>query len=196
MLPLDLRAIDADYYTANHHKWLCAPKSSGFLYVRPEFQAEVRPTVISHAANRPRPGRTRFLAEFDWTGTFDPTPLLALPAAIAFLSSLYPSGINELMSSNRDLALRARERLCDALQVDVPSPKNMIGSLVSIILPKDLSADDLGSKLYQQHQIEVPVFRGPPGNIPILRFSVQAYNHIEQIDRLVQALIRESRAGR
>jgi isopenicillin-N epimerase len=33
MLPLDLRAMQPDYYTANHHKWLCGPKASGFLYV-------------------------------------------------------------------------------------------------------------------------------------------------------------------
>ena len=85
MLPLHLTELGADYYTSNHHKWLCGPKVSGFLYVRPEFQAEVRPTVISHAANRPRPGRSRFLAEFDWTGTYDPTPILALPTAIEFL---------------------------------------------------------------------------------------------------------------
>ena len=53
MLPLNLRALGADYYTANHHKWLCAPKVSGFLYVAPEYQDEVQPTVISHPYNRP-----------------------------------------------------------------------------------------------------------------------------------------------
>ncbi len=52
MIPVDLAAIDADYYTANHHKWLCGPKSSGFLHVKPELQSEVHPTVISHGSNR------------------------------------------------------------------------------------------------------------------------------------------------
>jgi isopenicillin-N epimerase len=196
MLPLDLRAIEADYYTANHHKWLCAPKSSGFLYVRPDFQSEVRPTVISHAANRPRPERSQFLAEFDWTGTFDPTPLLALPAAIEFLDSLYPGGTNELMSSNHNLALKARQRLCDALQIDAPAPKSMIGSLVSVPLPEDLPADELGTKLYEEHHIEVPVFRGPQENTFLLRVSAQAYNHIDQIDRLAKVLRREIKGVR
>ncbi len=120
MVPLDLQTLDADYYTANHHKWLCAPKASGFLYVRGELQDEVRPTVISHAANRPRPYRSRFLAEFDWNGTFDPTPLLSVPDAIEFLGSLFHGGINELMSANRQLALEARRVLCDALQIEAP----------------------------------------------------------------------------
>ena len=92
MVPLNLRELDADYYTANHHKWLCAPKASGFLYVRPDFQHEVHPTIISHAYNRPRPGRSQFVAEFDWMGTHDPTPLLSLPAAIEFLDTSAEGG--------------------------------------------------------------------------------------------------------
>lgn len=199
MVPLDLQKIDVDYYTANHHKWLCAPKASGFLYVRRQFQEEVRPTVISHAANRPRPGRSRFLAEFDWTGTYDPTPLLSVPDAIEFLRSLVPGGIDELMSTNRKLALDARRVLCDALQIEVPAPAGMIGSLVAVPLPPASSPmtaqlDPLQVLLYERHRLEVPVFPGPelfPGPAPksrLLRVSLQAYNHIDQIERLAEVL--------
>ncbi len=193
MLALDLPAIDADYYTANHHKWLCAPKASGFLYVRRELQAEVRPTVISHAANRPRPGRSRFLAEFDWNGTFDPTPLLALPAAIEFLASLDPNGIDGLMSANQRLAIEARRVLCGALRINAPSPPEMIGSLVSVPLPADRrqsaeEADSFQARLYDRHRIELPIFPGPIAETRLLRVSLQAYNDISQIERLAEVL--------
>ncbi len=114
MVPIDLSELNPDYYTGNHHKWLCAPKASGFLYVRRDWQGEVRPTIISHGANRPRPNRSQFLSEFDWTGTFDPTPLLSVPAAVEFLAKLGGSDQLDLqpqMKANRELTLKARRML-------------------------------------------------------------------------------------
>ena len=190
MIPLDIERLGADYYTGNHHKWLCAPKASGFLHVQPRWQQEVRPTVISHGANRPRPGRSRFLAEFDWTGTFDPTPLLSLPAAITFLDSLYPGGIQALMAANHRLTVEARARLCDALQTEPPVPESMLGSLASVLLPSGLGDAGLQARLREEFAIEVPVIDWPAADTRLLRLSLQAYNGINDVERLIEALKR------
>lgn len=188
MIPLNLRELNADYYTANHHKWLCGPKVSGFLYVRAALQDEIRPTVISHAANRPRPLRSRFLAEFDWTGTYDPTPILALPTAIDFLSDLMEGGLTRLMTHNRHQALAARDLLCEAVQQPAPAPDEMIGSLVTIPVETKKTEQEIAEILFEQHQFELPVLRTPSDQRVAIRIAMQAYNRLEQIEWLAQLL--------
>ncbi len=57
-VPLDLAALGADYYAGNAHKWLCAPKGAGFLYVRPEHQERIDAAIVSWLG---LPGRKQFL---------------------------------------------------------------------------------------------------------------------------------------
>jgi isopenicillin-N epimerase len=42
-----LERLGADFYAGNLHKWLCAPKGSAFLYVRPEKQNLIEPLIIN-----------------------------------------------------------------------------------------------------------------------------------------------------
>jgi isopenicillin-N epimerase len=192
MIPVNLLELNADYYTANHHKWLCGPKTSGFLHVRPDYQHEVRPTIISHGANHQELGSNPFLAEFNWVGTYDPTPILAMPTAIDFLCQLKSGGLLQVMNDNRTLVLAGRQRILDSLDLPTPAPEDMIGSLGSIPLAikGPCSAADVRSvqqRIYDEHQIEVPIFL-LDGRLPCIRISAQAYNALDQYERLAGAL--------
>lgn len=198
MVPLDLRALGAPYYAGNCHKWLCAPKGSGFLYVRPDRQAAVRPPVISHGANNPRTDRSRFLLEFDWTGTDDPTAWLCVPEAIRCLGSLLPGGWPELMERNRALALEAQRVLCAAVGTPAPAPPEMIGALAAVPLPdappgtpsSPLWHDPLERRLEDEFGFVLPIYAFPAAPRRVLRVAAQLYNRREQYERL-GALLRK-----
>jgi isopenicillin-N epimerase len=187
MLDLDVESLGAAYYTGNCHKWMCAPKGAGFLYVRRDLQAEIRPLVISHGANRPRPGRSRFHDEMDWTGTIDPTSFLCVPAAIETMAAMVPGGWDEVRRHNRALALEGRKILAEALGTPPPAPEEMIGTLVAFPIP-DGSADPLHDRLLSEFRTEIPVFPWPAPPQRLIRISAQLYNSVEQYRALGQAL--------
>jgi isopenicillin-N epimerase len=134
MVLLELRALGATCYSGNCHKWLCAPKGAGFLWVRRDRRADIHPLTISHGASAHRPGRERFRHEFDWTGTGDPTTWLTVPRAIEYVGGLLPGGWPAVMARNRALALEARRLLCDAVGAAAPCPETRTAYLLAAVL--------------------------------------------------------------
>ncbi len=187
MLPLDLPNLGATYYTGNCHKWLCAPKGAAFLYVASNQLTNIHPTTISHGRNDPRTHRSRFHLEFDWMGTGDPTAYLCVPEAIEFMGSLLPGGWPELMAHNRQTAIAARNQLATSLNLPLPCPESMVGSLATIPL-SDGSYLELQNQLWEEHHIEVPIVPFPTTQSRILRISSQVYNSPQDYEILAKAL--------
>lgn len=195
-LPLSLRSLGADYYTGNCHKWINAPKGAALLWVRRDRQEGVRPACISHGANSPREDRSRFLVEFDWTGTDDPTAVLSIPAALHFIEQRSGSWAG-VQQHNRELVRAGRDRVLDALGVEAPVADELLGAMATIPLPLLKSTppdnwDPLQTALREQYRIEVPVFTwggrdGQPARRG-LRISAQLYNEPSDYQRLADAL--------
>jgi isopenicillin-N epimerase len=195
MLPLNLREMNVAYYTGNLHKWVCAPKGAGFLYVRENRRAGIHPVSISHGANSARRDRSRYLLEFDWTGTIDPTPWLCVPEALRTMASLVDGGWPEVMRRNHELALRARDVLIDALQIDKPAPDEMLGSLAAVPLPDSQATtvswpnnDPFQDELFDRYEIEVPINIWPAWPKRVLRVSAQLYNELSEYETLADVL--------
>ncbi len=189
---INLRQLGCDYYVASCHKWLSAPFGSGFLYVDRRHQSSTQP-VITSWGRRLSGGPQRWQDEFHWFGTFDPTPLLAIPAALDFLEQQV--GIERFRNQTHDLARYARKSLekIAGSQALVPDEIEWYGSMIAIPLPGvSRSADypnmthPLQQALWEEAQIEIPIIEWR-GRVHI-RISCHLYHSPSDVDRLCQAL--------
>jgi isopenicillin-N epimerase len=177
-VPLDLRALDVDYYSAACHKWLCPPKGAGFLYVRSELQRDVHPLLISWGYEGDDPG---FVSRHEKQGTRDPSAYLTVPAAIAWQ---HEHDWDAVRARCHELARRASNEL--GLLPLTPDSSAFFAQMVTLGLPED-APEDLQVRLYDDHRIEIPVFER--GDDRFIRASFLGYNDAADLDRLRDALV-------
>jgi isopenicillin-N epimerase len=181
-LALDLRALGADWYVGNCHKWMYAQRGCGFLYAASAERARVHPTVISHGYGN------GLAAEFDWTGTRDLCHWLALPAAFAFADELGPQRI---AGYNRALRAAGARLIAERWGTAVGAPPELLGFMAAIRVPGSESATPeraqaLHDALFDRHKVEVPIicFAGALW----ARISAQIFNEIADYERLADAM--------
>ena len=182
-LPLHVPATGADWYVANCHKWLFAPRACGFLWASVAVQDLVYPLSMSHGYGH---GMT---AEFDWTGTQEPTTYLSVPAAIDFHERL---GGRALMARNAGLAFDMGLRLAGIWGTDVAAPEEMCGSMAAIHLldgcvTTAVKTNALRRWLSTERHIEIAL--GYHASAAWLRIAAQAHNEPADYDRLAEALV-------
>jgi isopenicillin-N epimerase len=182
LLPVDLGALGVDYWVGNLHKWVCAPKAAAVLYTAPRWRAELRPLVASHGVF------DGFQPAFDWTGTRDPSALLAVPAALGFFAA---RGWPQVRRHNEDLARQGAELVAAELGTEPPAiAPGLAGSMrlvpLSAPLGGEVKAHDLEQRLFTEHGVIVPVTYH--GGWRWLRVSAQLYNTIDDYERLAKAL--------
>jgi isopenicillin-N epimerase len=177
-LPLNLRELEPDFYAGNCHKWLCAPKGAGFLYVRRELQRDVHPLLFSWGYEGDDPS---FVTRHEQQGTRDPSAYLTVPYAIEWQRS---HDWHLVRGRCHELARRAADEL--GLTPVVPGTQHgLYGQMVSLLLPDD-APWDLQERLFDEHRIEIPVSdRQSPR---LIRASFQGYNDAADLERLESAL--------
>jgi len=186
MLPLDVAALDADFWVGNLHKWAFAPRGAAFLWVRRDRQADVHPAVVSHHYG------DRFSREFSWQGTRDLSAWFAAPRALQFTADLGGDAVRE---HNHAMAVWAHRFLWERLKIDKPlSPLDgsMLGSMAAFALPEQLGPigerefEALQQELYTRHRLEVPLMRW--GGRLLFRVSCQLYNTPRQYERTAEVV--------
>jgi isopenicillin-N epimerase len=181
-LDLDLVALGADFYAGNCHKWLCAPKGAGFLYVAPEWQDRVQGTIVSWGYG----DDATFITRTELQGTRDSAAYLTVPDAIAFVEE------HDERARCVALARSARSRLCDLLGTEPIAPEEQVLQMACVRLPQPDPA--LSRRLLDEFRIEIPTMG--PRRDDLLRISIAMYNGEEDVERLLDALPAALRTSR
>jgi isopenicillin-N epimerase len=177
-IPLDLGVLGADFYAGNCHKWLCAPKGAGFLHVRREAQPLLEPLAVSW--DWPADD---WAERYRWTGTHDPSPHLAVGAAIDFQAA---HDWDAVRAGCHELAARAVKELSEQLGTEpLAASEDEFVQMATVRLPP-CDAEELCLRLYRERRIDVTAqdWRG----VPTLRVSFQGYNDDNDLDALLAAL--------
>jgi isopenicillin-N epimerase len=170
-IPLALDELGADVYAGNCHKWLCAPKGSGFLYARPEVQPQIDPLVVSWDFA----DGNAFHQLHRWQGTRDPSAYLAVQDAIAFQQEHDWAAVRE----------RCHELLAHAGIPLEPLTDDFV-QMRGYALPAGTDGAALKARLYDERRIEVPIVETRDGWT--MRVSVQAYNDEADLAALARAI--------
>jgi isopenicillin-N epimerase len=176
----DLTATDADFWVGNLHKWICSPRAAGIVSVAPKWRDVIRPHVASHLY------ADGFQPAFDWTGTFDPVNILAVPVALEFWSQL---GWDDVRLRQRALVDAGAAHVADALATSVPVNAHFRAAMRVIELPDRLGESDareVENRLADKYRIEVSLMdlHGKSW----VRVCGQVYNTPADYDRLSAAL--------
>jgi len=186
-ISLDMRAIGADFYVGNCHKWLCGPKGSAFLYARPEVQKLIEPLVVSWGwgADRTFSYGSDYLDYTQWTGTNYPAAYLSVPAAIQFQHN---NDWVSVRSRCHEMLEEVVNRISDmtGLPSIYPVSGDFFEQMAAVPLPP---IDDLLAfkrRLYERYRVEIPVLSWQ--DTPLIRISIQGYNSHEDVKTLLVAL--------
>jgi isopenicillin-N epimerase len=129
-------------------------------------------------------GGSPFLDEQQWTGTRDIAAYLAVPAAIRFCAE---HRWDDVRVRCHALVRHARNAITAAtgLAAICPDSAEWYAQMATVPLPR-CDGPRLQADLYDKFRVEVPVMEW--GGRQYLRVSIQAYNTLEDVGRLIQGL--------
>ncbi|HET6817843.1 MAG TPA: aminotransferase class V-fold PLP-dependent enzyme [Mycobacteriales bacterium] len=182
-IEVDLDALGADFWSGNMHKWVCSPRACAALRVDPRWQQMVRPLVASHEFSH------GYQPAFDWMGTHDPIPMLAVPAALEFWESL---GWDAVRAEQRRLVGEGARLVAERLGTRVAVADEFTAAMRLVELPRPIDVEEgraLMHRLTSEHKVTVYVTHHAGASY--VRMGGQLYNTPDDYERLATALVVE-----
>ena len=190
-IPLDLSKIQADFYTGACHKWMMAPKGCSFLYATKSVQPICDPMIVSWGYQAAKPSHSTFLDYHQMIGTRDFSAFLTVNTCIEFIEQHNWKAVGQKC---HQMVLDHAPRFFALLNSTPISPLHpeWIGQMISIPI-QTTDPEKLQRTLFLDYKIEVPIMR--QGNDVYLRYSINAFNTVEDLDALYDALVAIQKQG-
>jgi selenocysteine lyase/cysteine desulfurase len=174
MMRFNVHDIGCDMYSSSPHKWLQAPKGSGFLYVRDEVIDRLWNTIATEGWDEPKIRAERFQR----IGSSNVPALCGLRASIKLANDIGLDRIEKRHRAQADYLLAEMQKR-GAESWTSPDPALRCG-IVTVNVPP-LNRMDLENWLWKTHKIRI---RG--GEPHKLRLSTPYYVERKDIDRFLE----------
>ncbi|MGH9766597.1 MAG: aminotransferase class V-fold PLP-dependent enzyme, partial [Blastocatellia bacterium] len=178
-LPLNLREMGCDSYSASAHKWFMGPKEAGALYIRQERIAEIWPSVVGVGWGAKVETSARGARKFETLGQRDDAAVSAMGTTVDFHNLI---GGKRIEARIRELAVTLKEGVSKIPGARLrTSTKPELSAGVCVVGFEGIDHQKIYEALYAKHGVA----GAPTGG---LRFCPHIYNTLEEIDRTVSAL--------
>jgi len=200
-MPVDLKALDADFYALSAHK-MCGPTGIGVLYGKRALLEAMPPFLTGGDMIRKVEYATSTYNELPWkfeAGTSNVADAIAFAVAIDYLRDI---GMEWVRDHERQLVAYALDRLQTleprGLSIYGPRDPDLIGDVISFnfgdVHPHDLASilDTDGIAIRAGHHCTMPLMEkmGWPATA---RASFYIYNTEEDVDALVAGIEKAAR---
>jgi len=175
MMRLDLHDIACDMYSSSPHKWLQAPKGSGFLYVRDEVIDRVWNTIVTAGWD----DKTIRAERFQRIGSSNVPSLYGLRAAIQLANDI---GMERIEQRHRELCDYMLSGMMKRGAESWTSPDPKLRCAIATVNVPPMQRMKLENWMWQAKKIRI---RG--GDPSKLRLSTPYYLSKGDIDRFLAA---------
>jgi selenocysteine lyase/cysteine desulfurase len=180
LMPIDVKKMNANFYSCAGHKWLCGPSGTGLLYVSEETLPMMHPLTVDRVSDK----MNAEASQLNSASTAPIANILGLGAAIDFHTSI---GAEKVFAHNVALINRFKRGLASIPNVDLVSSYEgrNAGPVVTVDIKGGKDCKDVVARLKKEHNVTIRTMthKELPRIGNAIRVSAHVYNTDEDIDK-------------
>lgn len=175
MMKLNVHDIGCDMYSSSPHKWLMAPKGTGFLYVRDEVMDRLWNTIVTAGWDEPKLRAERFQR----IGSSNVPSLWGLRAALQLANQI---GLDRIERRHREMADYIHKEIVRRGAESWTSPDPALRCGIASVNVAPIQISEIESWMWKTKNIRI---RG--GGPSKIRLSTPYYLVHKDVDRFLGA---------